>query len=172
VGGGSSNQVIDQTARLVHFRAGSLTACPLGGDKIVIRFLVVLLVVSGCAVGFQPKPQPVLPAQLPANIEPSRSAASCTNAPPAESAPVEGPWVLATALPPAPAPSSLKGRTFEVRFYVTATGEVDLGRTIVGIELPAGYHDEFLKTLAMWSFAPAVQDGCAVPGTTTARITL
>jgi len=48
---------------------------------------------------------------------------------------------------------------------------VNVERTIVGIELPDGFREKFLETLTMWAFAPAVQDGCAVPGTATATFT-
>jgi hypothetical protein len=34
VAGGLQNQVIDQTVRLVHFRAGSLSADPLDGTRV------------------------------------------------------------------------------------------------------------------------------------------
>ena len=79
--------------------------------------------------------------------------------------------MLASAVPPPDVPYSLKGRTFEVTFFIAATGDLDLARTRVGIELPSGFRKRFLETLTMWRFAPAVQDGCAVPGTTTARFT-
>ena len=82
------------------------------------------------------------------------------------------PTVRYTFLPPLPRPNSVQGRTFRVRFAVSAEGRV----TDVEIEPNIGdgdYRKKFTGTMFRFRFSPAtLRDGTAVAGTAILSFTL
>ena len=82
------------------------------------------------------------------------------------------PTVRYTFLPPDPRPSSVRGRTFRVRFAVDAEGRV----ADVDVEPNIGdgdYRKRFIGTMRRFRFRPArLQDGTPVAGTAIVSFTL
>lgn len=75
-------------------------------------------------------------------------------------------------LPPLPRPSSVRGKTFRVHFWVDATGRVT--RVDVSPPIPDGeYRKQFVQLMYQYTFAPALRpDGTPVAGETILTITL
>jgi hypothetical protein len=74
-------------------------------------------------------------------------------------------------LPPEPRPSKLRGQTVTVRFRVNELGQVDLGGTTIRGPIESPYLERFRAELVKWQFAPALLEGCAVPGSTAITVT-
>ncbi|MGH7751216.1 MAG: hypothetical protein ACREN5_00230, partial [Gemmatimonadales bacterium] len=75
-------------------------------------------------------------------------------------------------LPPLPKPAAVRGKSFQVHFWVSAAGRVTKVR--VSPEIPDGaYRKKFLTLMHEYTFAPArTLDGTAVAGETTITVTL
>lgn len=75
-------------------------------------------------------------------------------------------------LPPLPKPAAVRGKSFEVQFWVDAQGSVT--KVQVSPEIPDGaYRKKFIALMYQYTFAPArKRDGTAVAGETIITITL
>lgn len=75
-------------------------------------------------------------------------------------------------LPPLPRPSSVRGKTFRVHFWVDAGGRVT--RVDVSPSIPdAEYRKQFVQLMYQYTFVPALRpDGTPVAGETILTITL
>jgi hypothetical protein len=75
-------------------------------------------------------------------------------------------------LPPLPRPASVRGRTFQVHFWVDAAGRVR--RVAVSPPIPdAGYAKQFVALMSQYTFTPALEaDGTPTSGETVLTITL
>jgi hypothetical protein len=75
-------------------------------------------------------------------------------------------------LPPLPRPSSVRGKTFQVHFWVDVGGRVT--RVDVSPSISDGeYRKQFLQLMYQYTFAPALRpDGTPVAGETVLTITL
>jgi hypothetical protein len=75
-------------------------------------------------------------------------------------------------LPPLPRPSSVRGKTFRVHFWVDVAGRVT--RVDVSPPIPDGeYRKQFVQLMYQYTFAPALRpDGTPVAGETVLTITL
>jgi protein TonB len=75
-------------------------------------------------------------------------------------------------LPPLPKPAAVRGKSFQVRFWVDASGGVT--KVQVSPEIPDGaYRKKFLSLMYEYTFAPARKlDGTPVAGQTILTITL
>ncbi len=121
-----------------------------------------------CASG---GPRGVPPAAASARDEPRRSGAECDSVVwravmTEDSTKVFPPTPKHTQLVPPAISEGLRGRTLRVRFRVNEAGRPDLAGTIITGRIEQRYLEAFTATLRKWEFAPAVLDGCAVPGST------
>lgn len=75
-------------------------------------------------------------------------------------------------LPPLPKPAAVRGKSFQVHFWVSASGRVTQVR--VSPEIPdGGYRKKFLALMYEYTFAPARRlDGTPVAGETTITVRL
>jgi hypothetical protein len=75
-------------------------------------------------------------------------------------------------LPPLPRPGSVRGKRFEVRFWVDATGRVTRVAVRPAIS-DAEYRKQFVQLMLQYTFTPALRpDGTPVAGETVLTITL
>lgn len=75
-------------------------------------------------------------------------------------------------LPPLPSPAAVRGKSYRVRFWVSATGRVT--KVEVNPPIPdAEYRKQFIQLMSQYTFTPAMRpDGTPVAGETTVTITL
>ena len=69
-------------------------------------------------------------------------------------------------MPPEPRPGNLRGKTVIMQLRINEAGRVDLGGTVIRGPIESPYLERFKAQLLRWEFAPALLEGCAVPGTT------
>ncbi len=82
------------------------------------------------------------------------------------------PKLIEMLVPPTDRPDAVKGRSFELRFWVDENGRV----THVSVEPAIGdaqYHERFIRTMYDFFFEPATDaEGMPIPGETVITITL
>jgi len=82
------------------------------------------------------------------------------------------PTPLYTTLPPLPPPTSMRGRTIKVHFWISAQAKVTKVRVDPEIK-DAGYRQQFLAMMREYIFKPARRlDGTTIEGELTMRVTL
>jgi hypothetical protein len=90
----------------------------------------------------------------------------------ADSTKVFPPLPKALLLPPEPVPDYLRGRHLVIRVRVNEKGKPDLAATVFRGPIRSPYLERFADVVRRWEFAPAVLDGCEVPGSTEIAIDL
>jgi hypothetical protein len=134
----------------------------------VVPTLALLIASGACAPHSPATPEAPRPS---APVQPTRFGADCDSViwratMTADSAQATRPSPKNAMLPPHPVPDYLRGRPLVVRFRVDEAGKPDLRASIIRGPIRSPYLERFTTALALWTFWPAVLDGCAVPGST------